>query len=201
MAEAPAIEEAPAITAGGDTEAEPAVNVQGDDFGEQTKDRGTSEPSEIRLRVSSKHLILASSYFKAALNGPWTESVSISADGSRCISANDWDPEAFLILMHIIHGRNRHVPRVVSLELLAKIAVLVDYYNCMEAVEVFAEIWLPGLRSQLLAQDGRELILWLCVSWVFGYAEVFTAMTSIALRQCQEPLPTLGLPILQVVGK
>ena len=41
--------------------------------------------------------MLASPYFKAALNGSWTEAASISADGSHSIHADDWDPEAFLI--------------------------------------------------------------------------------------------------------
>jgi hypothetical protein len=153
-------------------------------------------------RVSSSHLILASPYFKAALSGPWREATSISVDRFRYIHANDWDPEALLVLMHIIHGRNRHVPRLISVELLAKIAVLVDYYHCYEAVEVFADIWVRELRNQLPAQVGRELVLWLCVSWIFGHTEVFASVTSIALQQSQEPLPTLGLPIPeQIVGK
>lgn len=39
----------------------------------------------------------------------------------------DWDADALLILMHIMHGQTRRVPRSVSLELLAKIAVLPDH--------------------------------------------------------------------------
>ncbi|KAL2200127.1 hypothetical protein P885DRAFT_27772 [Corynascus similis CBS 632.67] len=160
-------------------------------------DRATEEPSDIQMRVSSRHLILASRYFKTALNGPWSQ--TSLAGCSRSVYANDWDPEAFLILMSIIHGRNQQVPRVISLELLAKIAVLVDYYDCHEAVEVFAEIWLRELRSQLPAQVGRELVLWLCASWIFGYAKIFTSITTTALQQSQEPLPTLGLPITEII--
>ncbi|KAK3304842.1 uncharacterized protein B0T15DRAFT_398894, partial [Chaetomium strumarium] len=107
------------------------------------------------------------------------------------------DSQAFLILMLIIHGCNRQVPRLVSLELLAKIAALVDYYQCLEAVEVFAGLWLQRLRSQrqLPEQVGRDLILWLFISWVFANGDIFTSVTTIALRQSQGPLPTLGLPI------
>jgi len=181
----PAIEEVPAAIE--EEEAHPAV-----------EEADTGAEFAVNLRVSSKHLILASRYFKTALNGPWTQASSPGC--SRSIYANDWDPEAFLILMSIIHGRNQQVPRVIGLELLAKIAVLVDYYDCHEAVEVFAEIWLRELRSQLPAQVGRELVLWLCVSWVFGYAEVFTFVTTTALQQSQEPLPTLGLPITEIIG-
>jgi hypothetical protein len=41
-----------------------------------------------------------------------------------------WDAEAVQILMDIIHGRTRSVLKAPSLEMLAKIAVLVGYYEC-----------------------------------------------------------------------
>lgn len=85
--------------------------------------------------------------------------------------------------MHIIHGHNRQVSRLVGLELLAKIAALVDYYACYEAVEVFAELWLLGLKShsELPSQVGRDLVLWLFISWLFADADIFTSVTSTAL--------------------
>ncbi|KAK4236172.1 hypothetical protein C8A03DRAFT_45785 [Achaetomium macrosporum] len=197
--EAPA-EELPALVAEGTVtevesvvEAEVAVDLDGllgDGSRKQEKDRRFSEPPEMRMRVSSRHLILASPYFRAALNGRWQEAVSVSAD-------------SFLILMQIIHGRNRQVPRLVSLELLAKIAVLVDYYECYEVVEVFVALWFQGLKSQnqLPAHVNGELVLWLFISWVFGDADLFTSVTSTALRQSQGPLPTFGLPIpKRIVG-
>lgn len=195
------MEETPAVPA---EQAAGPSRMQEDDFWGQGQGKPFSfwiRP-DIQLRVSSRHLILASPYFKAALNGPWKEAASISANCPHSIHADDWDPEAFLILMHIIHGRNRQVPRRVSLELLAKIAVLVDYYECHETVELFTELWLQELKTHLPVQVGRELTLWLCISWVFGNADVFASMTSIALRQSQGPLATLGLPILEgIVGK
>jgi hypothetical protein len=169
--------------------------LRGDGSGEHGEERRNSEPEEIQFRVSSRHLMLASPYFKKALNGPWEESAPDTADHRLYISAEDWDPQAFLILMHIIHGRNGQVPRSVSLELLAKIAVLVDYYECYEAVEVFAEIWLRQLKEQVPKKINRELILWLCVSWIFSAADIFTAVTKTALQQARGPLPTLYLPI------
>jgi hypothetical protein len=191
---APAFEEAAAVS---DRE-----DWRGDDSGKRGTDRPRSEPPGIRLRVSSRHLTLASPYFATALNGPWREAAPASADLSRQIFAYDWDPQALLILMHIIHGRNRQVPRRIDLELLAKMAVLVDYYECYEAVELFVELWLQELKGEIPKQVCRELILWLCVSWVFGDADVFTSVTSIAVRYSQGPLETLGLPIPEsVVGK
>ncbi|KAI8630217.1 hypothetical protein F5Y19DRAFT_429372 [Xylariaceae sp. FL1651] len=50
---------------------------------------------------------------------------SIDYDGLRHLSVEDWDEEALLILMRIICGRNRLVPRVIDLERPTKITVLI----------------------------------------------------------------------------
>lgn len=79
---------------------------------------------EMRMRLSSQHLILASTYFRKALQTPWKVS------GTSCdpcyINESEWDAEAMLILMNITHGRNRSVPEITNLEMLARLAVLVD---------------------------------------------------------------------------
>ena len=103
--------------------------------------------------------------------------------------------------MNIIHGHTRKVPRSVSLEILAKFAVLVDYYECFEAVEVFTDMWINELKEDLPKTYSRDLILWIWISWVFRQAEQFTATTGIALKQSRGPIQTLGLPIPErIVG-
>ncbi|KAI0147303.1 hypothetical protein GGR57DRAFT_477009 [Xylariaceae sp. FL1272] len=146
------------------------------------------------LRLSSAHLRLASPYFMKALSGTWKEA-SIGPDGLRHLHAEDWDKEALLILMRIIHGRNRPVPRVMDLERLAKIAVLVDYYKCYEVVEPFAEIWRQAVEVSLPVDVGRELVLYLFTSWVFRWQNIFEIVTKTAMEGCKEPLPRLGIPI------
>ncbi|RYP04961.1 hypothetical protein DL764_004122 [Monosporascus ibericus] len=172
------------------------------DDGPEADDADHTDPSEIQFRLSSKHLVSASPFFKKALRGPWKEGHSVTSDGYRYIDAEEWDPDALLIVMQIIHGRNWSVPRSVSLEILAKIAVLVDYYNCHEAVHIFSEIWIKTLEGQVPAECSRELILWLGISRVFSSAEIFTVMTRTAIRQSQRPLPTLGLPAMEsIIGE
>ncbi|KAM0365250.1 hypothetical protein ACHAPK_009823 [Fusarium culmorum] len=48
----------------------------------------------VRMRVSSRHLILASSTFRAMLEGPWIENFSHSQSGPAQIMTSDWDPVA-----------------------------------------------------------------------------------------------------------
>ncbi len=149
----------------------------------------------VRLQVSSAHLRLVSPYFKKALDGPFKESHS-TTDGLRHIDADDWDTEAFLIVMRIIHGQNRLVSRSLDLEMLAKVAAIVDYYQCHEMLEPFAEIWHLQRKEALIPGTvSRDLILLLFVSWVLRWSEEFKAVTRIPQTQSKGPLSTMGLPI------
>ncbi|KAK8097615.1 uncharacterized protein PG998_013101, partial [Apiospora kogelbergensis] len=150
----------------------------------------SAEDVEVHMQLSSKHLMLASVVFKKMLQGPWEES------RTHTMEASDWDAEALLILMNIIHGRNRAVPRSISLEMLAKIAVLVDYYQCHEAVELFAACWTQNL-SPLPKEYCRDLTLWISISWVFYRKDLFETLTKVAIKETAGPLQTLGLPIPQ----
>ncbi|KAL8377969.1 hypothetical protein RB595_008586 [Gaeumannomyces hyphopodioides] len=147
---------------------------------------------EVRFRLSSRHLSLASPYFKAMLDGDWKES------NDRVASAKDWDEEALVVLMCIIHGRTRFVPRTISLDLLAKIAVLVDYYKCHETVEFVVETWIGKLEQP--TEMSRDLILWLLISWVFQRAEIFKSVTKIALHQSKDRLMLSNLPMPRKIG-
>jgi hypothetical protein len=153
------------------------------------------EHPETRLRVSSRHLTLASPYFKRMLKGPWREGNELASDGRVSIPMEVCDSPSLVILMNIIHGHTRKVPRSVDLDMLAKISVLVDLYECAEAVELFADTWIDQLKNDLPTTYVRDLILWTCISWVFRKSAEFKKLTAIAQMQSQEPIQTLGLPI------
>ncbi|KAI4679832.1 hypothetical protein J4E81_010236 [Alternaria sp. BMP 2799] len=162
------------------------------------------EPEEesIHYHVSSRHLILASAAFKRMLaRDGFAESVRNEADGLYHITAHDWDAEAFLIVLRIVHGRNKLIPREVSLEMLAKIAVLEDYYNFGEALDVFTEVWIRELTQRPIPQmHGRDLVLWIWVAWVFGIEQQFTKATATSIKQITQSFRTLDLPIPAIVS-
>ncbi|KAJ8127829.1 hypothetical protein O1611_g5807 [Lasiodiplodia mahajangana] len=161
---------------------------------EAQEEPSTARP-EIYFQVSSAHLTFASPYFEKALGGPFKESQP-GSDGLRHVDASDWDVEALLIVLRIIHGRNRQVPKSLSLEMLAKVAVIVDYYKCYEIADAFAEIWFQRIKGSLLINSlNRDLILLIHVSLIFRWADEFKAATKIALLHSKGPLRTLGLPI------
>lgn len=117
---------------------------------------------EVHYKVSSRHLTLASPRFEGMLSGGrWKEGVRNEVDGLYHVTVEDWDMEALLVLLNILHHRNRRVPRTISLELLAKLVVLIDYYECAEALELFTERWVGDLRvtSPVPSHICRDLLL------------------------------------------
>ena len=166
-------------------------------------DPSKSEEKEIHYLVSSRHLTLASPWFMRALKSETsTEAVKDPSDGRYHISARDWDEEAFLILLSIFHIRTRQVPATVSLELLAKIAVLVDYYELAGAEVMEREVsgWIAHVRRDPIPSSyDRDLMLWICVSQVFSMSEEFEQATAVAIRESRGHLQTLDLPIHDAV--
>lgn len=156
--------------------------------------------AEVRFQLSSKHLTLSSVYFRKMLKGQWKESVPSNSVYEE--DASEWDVEAVLILMNIIHGRIRSVPRVISLEMLTKIAVLVDYYECHEVIELHVENWIKNLSQNLPDNYDRHLVLWLSVSWIFSRGTIFEAITKVVIKESRGFLRTLELPIPpKIIGK
>jgi hypothetical protein len=159
---------------------------------------------EIHYHVSSRHLRLASPTFDSMLaKGKWMEGVPDENDRRYHIYAEDWDKEALLLLLNVLHHRNRKVPRSLSLEMLAKIAVLIDYYDCAEAVELCTERWIDHIRktSPVPSVFCRDLMLWMCIAWVLRMPDEFTRTTVVAFKQADRKSWTLGLPITSCVGK
>ncbi|KAK5663980.1 hypothetical protein OQA88_192 [Cercophora sp. LCS_1] len=111
--------------------------------------------------------------FKAALSGQWVESVTSLADGLRHMDAEEWDPKALFVVVSILYLR---------IELLSKIALIVDYYQIHGAVSVMTSQWLQKSRGQPVLE--RNVLHWLCVAWVFKDAVIFKEAASRAIRIC-----------------
>ncbi|KAK5656459.1 hypothetical protein OQA88_4842 [Cercophora sp. LCS_1] len=151
------------------------------------QDKGP-EVAFVQFLVSSRHLTLASPMMLAMLSGDWTEG-SKDENGLFQIEARDWDEEAFAIVFNVVHGRNHRVPVAVSLELLTKIAVIVDYYNMHEAVRIAASVWVATARKCGLPNElNRDLALWLTIACVFKDAEIFKHTTSLSIIQSSHDL-------------
>ncbi|GKT51811.1 uncharacterized protein ColSpa_11992 [Colletotrichum spaethianum] len=157
---------------------------------------------EITFLLSSRHLSLASRYFNTQFNSPWREAITLGPDGRYQLDASDWDVDALLLLMQIIHAKTKDIPRRIDLETLAKIAVMIDYYECHDAIAFFSNMWVEALEKQLPSECNRELVLWLSISVILRQDTVFKAVTKTAVQKSKGPVPTLELPIPpSLIGK
>ncbi|KAF1922090.1 hypothetical protein BDU57DRAFT_511263 [Ampelomyces quisqualis] len=113
------------------------------------------------------------------------------ADGRYYIIVEGWNEVALLTLLNIIHVQNRKVPQTLRLEEVAKIAMLVDYYQCHQAVEVCQEIWITHLRNGFIMAKthGREFLLQLLVASVFNMHDMFLKSTAVAINKGTHQVP------------
>lgn len=164
----------------GDDEDDDASSVTTEPFPEH------DAPREIFMLVSSKHMMLVSSVFKAMLQqGNFSEGAALRFNGKAEIPLPEDDPEALKILVDIIHSRHKHAPKKVGLDLLTHIAILVDKYRLHEAVGLYSDIWIRGLLPTVPKSiDGGDAVLqWLCISWVFELEEEFAKMSRVLMAE------------------
>lgn len=177
-----------------ETSLEPA---KGPTDGETEEDNGSSEPhdqSVLQIPASSKHLTLSCPQFERTLQQGFREGNELQSTGCLELPIEDWEAMPFLILMMIIHGRTRAVPREISLKRLSEMAVLVDYYECYEVVEVFSEMWIYALGQELIPSI-TDAERWLFISWVFQRSAIFQASSHYLQREDKDRLLTKDFPI------
>ncbi|EFR04839.1 hypothetical protein MGYG_07842 [Nannizzia gypsea CBS 118893] len=155
---------------------------------------------EISICVSSRHLILASPVFRAMLEHRFGESQALRAVGSVEIPLPDDDPDAFLIVLNIIHGHLRQVPLQVDLQMLTQLAILVDKYELHERTEVFAGFWFGNLIPNIPNCYTDDIPFWTCVCWVFNKPEEFKRVTRLILRHGRGTLTFKELPVPSFVA-
>lgn len=184
-----------------DSNAEAAISPGNEDEA-FVKPKYSGPTNELRMLVSSRHLSLASLTFRKMLNGPWLEGSSSSSSGLiREVRATEWDASAFLIVQDIIHGHGRLVPTSLSVELLAKIAAIVDYYDCHDVTEPFVDRWIQDLRGNFPSSYGKDCVLWLSISWVFLRVDVLQKMAVLAIKGCEPSVETMGLPVPETLTR
>lgn len=178
--------------------AEPAIKSSTTDDAARLSDEDNVCQS-ISIRVSSKHLTLASIVFKKMLDAGFKEGLELSSAGYVEIPMPETDPTAFLILLNIIHGRIKKVPRKVDLFLLTEIAVLVDRYELLEITELWSDQWLRDLEESVPVTLDEDLLPWMCISWVFKIPDIFKQITMVAHLESEGLLETTQLPIPESV--
>lgn len=172
------------------------VDSQHEKAGEENSaDTETTKVIQIRYLVASKCLQLGCSYFRKLFSGEWRDTIE-KKGGMFIVNAEEWDQQAIYALMNIIHCQGKKVPNTVSIENLAKVAAVVDYYGCHAAARFHARSWIRSIsdkdRPATYCRDA-VLLLFTCVT--FNWPTIFLDLTGVFIWHCRGPVQTLGLPI------
>jgi hypothetical protein len=128
----------------------------------------------------------------------------------------NFDGEAFRIVLYVIHSIGAKVSKSLGLDMLVKIAVIVDYLNCAGTFNFHAASWhaLPfkyiqqtmkrndnlGMPLPILPQ--RTMTLLVFTTSVFKDEGLFNDATRLVILHSHGSLPSLGLPIRQkIIGE
>ena len=157
---------------------------------------------DVSIRVSSGHLILASEVFKALLKGGFRESSELYAKGATEISLPDDSVDGLVVLMNIIHGKFRSLPKKMTPQLLIQIVLLVDKYNLHESVEPFTDRWMEQVRPKIPTNNWPEgTMSWISIALVLCLRDDFKHLTRLSLEKQVGTLPTNDLPVSLVAGE
>ncbi|ORY19672.1 hypothetical protein BCR34DRAFT_595140 [Clohesyomyces aquaticus] len=151
-----------------------------------------------RFASRKKRLVKASPVFAASLPK------ASNSEQPKKFKVPKWNPPVFLAFPHAIHNNNRtsRVPleNGDSLSIFARIAVLVDHYECPAALSEVAPYWIEQILRP--TTYGRRLMMWMTVYCVFGLEAELRVAVRVATKgslRCERGAQTLGLPIPEEV--
>ncbi|KAK4214698.1 hypothetical protein QBC37DRAFT_313970 [Rhypophila decipiens] len=158
----------------------------------------------IRIKVSAKHLCMASPVFKAKLSH-FHPSTATQPDGRIHLRlATGLDPKAVYLVFSALHPGlpTRRLPKQLdSIETLAQVAVVVDRLGLLDSVEVYAERWINRLWKGAVGKYSSDWALWVYVASVFGREDIFEAASRKVIEEhsgganFEELFSSLDLPL------
>ncbi|KAF4447872.1 hypothetical protein F53441_8622 [Fusarium austroafricanum] len=163
-------------------------------------------PDEVRIKVSSRHLILASPVFRKMLEGPWSENASSSPPSeARQIFTTGWDAKALAIVLDVIHSRCQEVPKEINVPLLTRIATIVDYYQCHESLQFVSDVWLNLPDSVVRDPEPNWVddLMILYSGWVFCHEGISSNKMKVVLRHSpgRSQFDLKDLPLAGLLGR
>lgn len=171
---------------------------EGESEGEATSNKVGEEDGaeEFKARCSSEILQLVSPMLRKTIGGCWKESEP-DEEGIRHVTLVGFDSLALEYVLNILHHQTNLIPQYLDVEMLAKMAVIVEYLGCDQAFKFAGTAWqakYPGLPE---AGIDRSVVLWLFVSRVFAMSAIFDAVATRLIEDGLGQLNELGLPFAE----
>ena len=102
----------------------------------------------------------------------------------------DDNADALIIILNILHDRNRQVPKRIPLSTLAHLSILADKYQILESIETFVSFWVTDreIQKSLPSTSGPSLYPWLSIAWVFHLPLEFKQLTRIVMHESKSDI-------------
>ena len=165
---------------------------------EQTA-RQPKQADTFEVKVSSRHLALASRVFRAMFDGNFRERVQPRDHELTKVPLPDDDPDAMMILLGVIHGLNKRVSRTIDKPSFIAVTILIDKYELHESSQVYADMWFDDLWAKR-SLSTPHLTDWIYVCWVLGKAMYFKSLTKRAISDCGSKFEDNGLPFPEFIA-
>lgn len=134
-----------------------------------------------RFKVSSRHLALSSTDFKAMIDGELTKNPISKPLSLTEVPLYGDDPEALLLLLYAIHGKFSQVRREVDVKLLTQLAILVDKYDLFEVTIFLKDHWLRSVEDTVPTAFNDNVLPWICIAFVFKQEKTLQEVSSVAM--------------------
>jgi hypothetical protein len=181
---------------------EPASGTQRAKATRRGPQRAAKATQQVHFQVSSSQLKNASKYFRNMLSGGFSESIVSPHDGKYHITVEGFNTKALEHVMNIIHVKTKRLPKTMDLELLAHIAVLIDYYDMKDAVSFHADVWTKAVaRRRFPTTYCRDVVLRTFVARIFGDKRNFIRGAQVIMRDSEGTIQDFGLPMFGLAGE
>ena len=177
------VDDAPANDAPADDA--PADDAPANGAPETRTDKPSAEIiiQEVVCQVSSRHLSLASKVFGHNFFGKSLEHDSSTDRNLVTIPLLEDNFHAMVMLLNIVHGLTRSVPRQVGMDSLLQAAILINKYEFHEVAEIYTDMWLDCLRPKMPTRLHQDLASWIYICWVLEKPVDLNTLTKIAIRE------------------
>lgn len=161
---------------------------------------GAEQPSLLRLRVSKKHLMVASVRANKMFRMNCKESKPDEDGNFHWNFEPIFNHVAFETVMNIIHGQTHKTPDRVSFDMMADVAAITDDLQCHNAVKFVTNtwmdrLWMDQLRMSLPKEICPDLYKCILIAYVFEQPDLFESTTRLAIMQCTGTLSPGTIPI------
>ncbi|KAM0210946.1 hypothetical protein ACHAPA_004766 [Fusarium lateritium] len=156
-------------------------------------------PIEKHFICSKKHLTLASPRARKIFSSSFKEATKEDDSFHHWKFDATFDDKAFDLVLKVIHGKTRDIPRYIDRDLLTAVASVTDDLQCHDALNYHGYGWVSsssGLFGLSVPQEmSKTLVQLVLTSFVFEHEGIFENSTKAAIRFNNGSVPTFELPI------